>query len=145
VGNLTVSRLCEDRVITAVNGQLPGPTIECPIRPGNSYTYKFNVTGQEGTLWWHAHVSFLRATVHGALIIRPRGGPARCPFPQPDHEIPIVLALLVLQSSAGEWWKANVVDVADEAFLTGGNPNISDAFTINGRPGDSYECSKKRE
>lgn len=28
VGNLTVSRLCEDRVITAVNGQLPGPTIE---------------------------------------------------------------------------------------------------------------------
>ncbi|XP_064970920.1 laccase-24-like isoform X2 [Musa acuminata AAA Group] len=176
VGNLTVSRLCEDRVITAVNGQLPGPTIEvdegdtlvvhvtnespynmsihwhgifqmlsawadgpnmvtqCPIRPGNSYTYKFNVTGQEGTLWWHAHVSFLRATVHGAIIIRPRGGPKRCPFPQPHHEVPIVL---------GEWWKANVVDVADEAFLTGGNPNISDAFTINGQPGDSYECSKK--
>lgn len=52
---------------------------------------------------------------------------------------------LYFKSSAGEWWKANVVDVADEAFLTGGNPNISDAFTINGQPGDSYECSKKRE
>ncbi|ONK62116.1 uncharacterized protein A4U43_C07F520 [Asparagus officinalis] len=27
VGNLTVERLCESRVITAVNGKLPGPTI----------------------------------------------------------------------------------------------------------------------
>lgn len=75
---------------------------QCPIRPGNSYTYKFNVTGQEGTLWWHAHVSFLRATVHGALIIRPRGGPKRCPFPQPHHEVPIVLGIVsatVLASS----------------------------------------------
>lgn len=69
-----------------------GPTYvtQCPIRPGHSYTYKFNITGQEGTLWWHAHMSWLRATVYGALIIRPRSG-HRYPFPKPHKEIPILL------------------------------------------------------
>ncbi|KAL6213064.1 hypothetical protein ACLB2K_012512 [Fragaria x ananassa] len=33
-------------------------------------------------LWWHAHVSWLRATVYGALIIHPRS-PRSYPFPAP--------------------------------------------------------------
>lgn len=66
---------------------------QCPIRPGTSYTYRFTVAGQEGTLWWHAHSSWLRATVHGALIIRPRAG---VPYPfnagdTPAREITIIL------------------------------------------------------
>jgi laccase len=56
---------------------------QCPILPVNKYTYKFNVVGQEGTLWWHAHLSFLRQTVHGALIIRSRKGVEAYPFPKP--------------------------------------------------------------
>lgn len=43
----------------------------------------------------------------------------------------------------GEWWNANIMDVENEALVTGGIPNISDAFTINGRPGDFYPCSQK--
>lgn len=174
VGNLTVNKLCQDRVITAVNEKLPGPTIlakegdtvivhvnnnspynitihwhgiyqlltawadgpnyitQCPIVPGKSYTYKFNITGQEGTLWWHAHASTLRATVYGALIIRPRAGSDAYPFPKPDKEVPIIL---------GEWWNENVVDVENEAFLSGVGPTDSDAYTINGNPGDLYLCS----
>lgn len=63
---------------------------QCPILPGRSFTYRFNVAGQEGTLWWHAHVPCLRATLHGALIIRPRHSPY--PFaPKPDREIPVVI------------------------------------------------------
>ncbi|OWM84628.1 hypothetical protein CDL15_Pgr027415 [Punica granatum] len=31
--------------------------------------------------------------------------------------------------------------IIDEALTTGGDPNISDAFTINGQPGDLYNCS----
>lgn len=27
--------------------------------------------GQAGTVWWHAHITWLRATVHGAFIIKP--------------------------------------------------------------------------
>jgi laccase len=43
----------------------PEYVTQCPIRPGGSYTYRFTVSGQEGTdLWWHAHSSWLRATVH---------------------------------------------------------------------------------
>ncbi|XP_020581936.1 laccase-14-like [Phalaenopsis equestris] len=40
------------------------------------------------------------------------------------------------------WWKANVSRVIEEALQTGGAPNISDAYTINGQPGDQYACSK---
>ncbi|CAL5389764.1 unnamed protein product [Camellia sinensis] len=128
----------EMKLITAVNGSLPGPTMpvhegdtlvvhvfnkspynlticwhgifqlmsawadgpeyvtQCPIRLDSSYTYKFNIIGQEGTLWWHAH---------------------------------------------REWWNANVIDVENEGLATGGATNSSDAFTINGRPSDLYPCS----
>ncbi|EEF34519.1 laccase, putative [Ricinus communis] len=176
VKNLTVRRLCNEHVITAVNGSLPGPTLrvregdtlivhvfnkspynitihwhgifqklsgwadgpdmvtQCPIIPGSSYTYKFRVIKQEGTLWWHAHVSTLRATVYGALIIRPRSG-LPYPFPKPDREVPILL---------GEWWNANVIDVENAAIASGGAPQNSDAYTINGLPGDLYNCSQKQ-
>lgn len=46
---------------------------------------------------------------------------------------------------SGEWWNANVVDVENEALAYGGGANISDAFTINGSPGDLYPCSSERE
>ncbi|KAF9591936.1 hypothetical protein IFM89_010294, partial [Coptis chinensis] len=77
---------------------------QCPIRPGGSYTYRFTIEGQEGTLWWHAHSSWLRAR---------------------------------------EWWDANPIDVINEAKRTGAAPNISDAYTINGQPGDLYKCSSQ--
>ncbi|KAF6993188.1 hypothetical protein CFC21_010115 [Triticum aestivum] len=162
VGNLSISQLCQpNRIITAVNGQLPGPTIraregdtvvvhlvnespysmtihwhgifqrgsqwadgpamvtQCPFQPGGNYTYSFNVTGQEGTLWWHAHFSFLRATVYGALIILPRGGAKAYPFAKPDKE-------------------------EQMALLTGIPAGPADAYTINGKPGDFYHCSAMR-
>ncbi|GLT52670.1 hypothetical protein SLA2020_259950 [Shorea laevis] len=176
VQNLTVTRLCNQRVITAVNNKLPGPTLDvhegdtvvvhvinnspynltihwhgifqklsawadgpsmvtqCPILPGNQYTYKFQIIDQEGTLWWHAHSSWLRATVYGALIIRPKTGQSY-PFTKPYKEVPIVL---------GEWWDANVVDVENEALATGAAPNNSNAYTINGLPGDLYNCSQNQ-
>jgi laccase len=64
---------------------------QCPIQPSGNFTYRFNITGQEGTLWWHAHSSLLRATIYGALIIKPRNGPSGYPFPEPYEEIPILL------------------------------------------------------
>ncbi|PON38427.1 Laccase [Parasponia andersonii] len=108
---------------------------QCPIRPGHSYTYRFNIIGQEGTLWWHAHSSWLRATVHGALIIYPRPNPLKrlpYPFPTPYEEVPIIL---------GEWWNANVIDVLNEGLAIGITPNLSDALNINGQVGDLYKCS----
>ncbi|GLJ16995.1 hypothetical protein SUGI_0293940 [Cryptomeria japonica] len=109
----------------------PAYITQCPITPGNKFTYNFTITEQEGTLWWHAHISYLRATVHGALVIKPRAGKAY-PFPKPDNEIPIIL---------GEWWNANVEDVIADAIATGTVPANSDAYTINGQPGDFFNCS----
>ncbi|XP_058215395.1 laccase-7-like isoform X2 [Rhododendron vialii] len=115
------------------SGWADGPEFvtQCPIVPGNNYTYRFTITGQEGTLWWHAHSNWLRATVHGALIIQPRKGHLY-PFPKPVEEFPILL---------GEWWNANIMDIENQALGDGHGPNVSDAFTINGQPGDLYNCT----
>lgn len=74
------------------NGWADGPAYitQCPIQTGNSYTYEFNVTGQRGTLWWHAHILWLRATVYGAIVIMPKLG-TPFPFPQPAREFEILL------------------------------------------------------
>lgn len=116
-------------------GWADGPeyVTQCPIRPGGSYTYRFTIEGQEGTLWWHAHSSWLRATVYGAIVIRPKVG-SSYPFTKPKRETLILL---------GEWWDANPIDVVRQATRTGATPNISDAFTINGQPGDLYKCSSE--
>ncbi|KAL8094241.1 laccase-7 [Apium graveolens] len=123
-------------IFQLLSGWADGPeqATQCPVRPGHSYTYRFNVTGQEGTLWWHSHVQWHRATVYGALVIRPRKG-TTYPFPKPYREVPIMI---------GEWWNGNVVDVENEGLASGAAPNNSDAYTINGRPGDLYPCSSNK-
>ena len=76
--------VCRHGICQIRTGWADGPEFvtQCPIRPGGSYKYRFTIEGQEGTLWWHAHSSWLRATVHGALIIHPRRG-VPYPFPKP--------------------------------------------------------------
>uniref|UniRef100_A0ACD5TYE8 Uncharacterized protein n=1 Tax=Avena sativa TaxID=4498 RepID=A0ACD5TYE8_AVESA len=173
VSQMKMHHLCNEALITVVNGQLPGPAIEvtegdslvvhvinkspsgltihwhgvkqllncwadgpgmitqCPIQLNKNFTYRFNVVGQEGTLWWHAHVGFLRATIHGALIIRPRSGRNSYPFPKPDKEIPIVI---------GEWWDVDLVHLEDRVE----NRIYEDwplSPTINGMLGDLSNCS----
>ncbi|CAI9108132.1 OLC1v1007660C1 [Oldenlandia corymbosa var. corymbosa] len=111
----------------------PEYVTQCPIQPGATYTYRFTIINQEGTLWWHAHSKWLRATVYGALVIRPKVG-SPYPFPQPTREVPIVL---------GEWWNRDIISILRQTIFTGAAPNVSDAYTINGQPGDLYPCSSK--
>ncbi|KAJ4844129.1 hypothetical protein Tsubulata_026079 [Turnera subulata] len=33
---------------------------QCTIQPGQSYAYNFTITGQRGTLRWHAHILWLK-------------------------------------------------------------------------------------
>ncbi|KAG7965034.1 hypothetical protein I3843_09G202700 [Carya illinoinensis] len=111
----------------------PAYITQCPIQPGQSYVYNFTVTGQRGTLLWHAHILWLRATVHGALVILPKLG-VPYPFPKPDKEIVVVLA---------EWWKSDTEAVINQALQGGLAPNVSDAHTINGHPGPIANCSSE--
>lgn len=117
------------------NGWADGPAYitQCPIQSGSSYTYDFNVTGQRGTLWWHAHILWLRATVYGAIVIMPGVG-AGFPFPQHNREVNLLL---------GEWWNADVEKVVKQGNDLGLPPNMSDAHTINGKPGPLFPCSEK--
>ncbi|XP_051208800.1 laccase-15 [Lolium perenne] len=173
VSQVKMHHMCNDSLVTLVNGQFPGPAIEvtegdsvvvhvinksprgvtihwhgvkqhnncwadgpamitqCPIPPNKNFTYRFNVIGQEGTLWWHAHIGFLRATIHGALIIRPRLGPNSYPFPKPDQEITVVL---------GEWFDMDLFELYEktENRIYG---DIPLSPTINGMLGDFNNCS----
>uniref|UniRef100_A0A0E0HFJ0 Laccase n=1 Tax=Oryza nivara TaxID=4536 RepID=A0A0E0HFJ0_ORYNI len=119
------------------SGWADGPAYitQCPIRPGGSYVYRFTVTGQRGTLWWHAHFSWLRATLYGPLVILPPRGVAY-PFPKPHREVPLLL---------GEWFNADPEAVIKQALQTGGGPNVSDAYTFNGLPGPTYNCSSSND
>ena len=42
---------------------------------------------------------------------------------------------------AGEWFNVDPESVIQQALQTGGGPNVSDAYTINGLPGLLYNCS----
>ena len=41
------------------------------------------------------------------------------------------------------WFKGDVMKIIETALENGGEPNKSDALTINGQPGDLYNCSKQ--
>ncbi|XP_073022665.1 laccase-14-like [Primulina eburnea] len=111
----------------------PEYVTQCPIRPGTKFTQRVVLSDEEGTLWWHAHSEWSRATVLGALVVLPQKRDDY-PFPKPHAEVPIIL---------GEWWKSDVQQVMEEFLRTGGDPNVSDAFLINGQPGDLYPCSRQ--
>ncbi|KAJ9560678.1 hypothetical protein OSB04_005838 [Centaurea solstitialis] len=131
---------------------------QCPIKPGGNFSQKIILSDEEGTLWWHAHSDWSRATVHGLIVIFPKIG-RPYPFRKPDAEFPIILVnmkckkrrqryktnvsliLIGVQMHAGEWFRQDVEAVLLDFMRTGGDPNSSDALTINGQPGDLYPCS----
>ncbi|XP_071702776.1 laccase-15-like [Rutidosis leptorrhynchoides] len=111
----------------------PAYITQCPIQPGDSFDYKIIFSMEIGTIWWHAHSDWSRATVHGAIVVHHEPG-TPYPFPKPHQEVPIIL---------GEWWKQDIVQVLEEFVASGGPPRDSDAYTINGQPGDLYPCSSQ--
>ncbi|KAJ4840709.1 hypothetical protein Tsubulata_018898 [Turnera subulata] len=109
----------------------PENITQCPIPPGTNFTYQVILSTEEGTLWWHAHSDWSRATVHGAIVIHPALGKTY-PYQTPDAEQTIVI---------GTWFKGDVMEIIDTALATGAEPEQSNAYTINGQPGDLYPCS----
>ncbi|KAF5185934.1 Laccase-17 [Thalictrum thalictroides] len=117
------------------SGWADGPAYitQCPIQTGQTYVYNFTIVGQRGTLWWHAHISWLRSTLYGPIVILPQHN-VSYPFAKPEKEIPIIF---------GEWFNVDTEAIIKQALQTGGGPNVSDAYTINGLPGPLYNCSAK--
>ncbi|KAK8705138.1 hypothetical protein V6N13_048746 [Hibiscus sabdariffa] len=48
-----------------------------------------------------------------------------------------------LVAREGEWFNVDPEAIISQALQTGGGPNVSDAYTINGLPGLLYNCSFK--
>ncbi|BFG22203.1 hypothetical protein CerSpe_084770 [Prunus speciosa] len=109
----------------------PSYITQCPIQAGQSFTYEFTMVKQKGTFFWHAHVSWLRATVYGALIVYPKTG-VPYPFEAPYEEHTLIL---------GEYWLQDVVQLERATAASGGPPTPTNAYTINGHPGPNYNCS----
>ena len=68
----------------------PENITQCPIKPGKNFTYEIIFSDEEGTLWWHAHSDWTRATVHGAIVILPEAN-TTYPFPEPAAEQVLIL------------------------------------------------------
>ncbi|KAI9073656.1 hypothetical protein K1719_044369 [Acacia pycnantha] len=117
------TKLCSTKSILTVNGSFPGPTISARkgdivyVTVHNDGTYgvtvhcalslqfklhsRVNLASEEGTLWWHAHGDWTRATVHGAIVIHPPLG-ASYPFPEPHGQETLII---------GEWYKGDVMKI----------------------------------
>lgn len=110
----------------------PEYVTQCPIEPGSNFTYEVIFSKEEGTLWWHAHSDWTRAGVHGAIVVYPKEG-TTYPFEEPDGEEVVVL---------GSWYQADVNKEVEEDLSSGSDTPRSDAYVINGQPGDFCDCSK---
>lgn len=115
-------------------------------------------------MWWHAHSRWLRATVYGALIILPKLG-SSYPFATPKQEFPVLLGEFLQNylfnlphisshltnrllnelccGFTGEWFDRDPNAILRQAQFTGGQPNVSVAYTVNSQPGDLYRCSSQ--
>ncbi|KAM3729850.1 hypothetical protein ACB098_12G041900 [Castanea mollissima] len=106
---------------------------QCPIEPKSNFTYEIIFSDEEGTLWWHAHSDWTRHSVHGAIVILPKEETGY-PFLQPDGEEILVF---------GSWYKGDVNKEVNEDLETGNVTPQSNAYTINGQPGDLCPCSNE--
>ncbi|KAL0309875.1 UNVERIFIED_CONTAM: Laccase-17 [Sesamum radiatum] len=120
------------------SGWADGPAYitQCPIQTGQSYVYNYTVVGQRGTLFWHAHISWLRSTVYGPLIILPKKG-VPYPFAKPYKEVPMIF---------GEWYNGDPEAIINQAMQTGGrmspmpipSMDFPDTFKLKVKPGKTY-------
>lgn len=67
----------------------PAYVTQCPIQTGHTYVYNFTIVGQRGTLFWHAHISWLRSTLYGPIVILPKKN-VPYPFEKPYKEATII-------------------------------------------------------
>lgn len=100
----------------------PGVT-QCAITPGESYTYEFTLDADgAGTVWWHSHVGFQRASVHGAIIVDGVGDIGGDVEERYDDERVLILS---------GWYHASDDEQA-ETLTTGGWIGDPDSLLING-------------
>ncbi|MQM21352.1 hypothetical protein Taro_054391, partial [Colocasia esculenta] len=92
---------------------------QCPIKPAANFTYNVALSDEEGTIWWHAHSDWTRATVHGAIIVYPPENNKTYPFLKPHREITVILDMFRMTVKKGKRYLLRLVNAAmnDEVFF----------------------------
>lgn len=90
--------ICRHGVKQPRNPWSDGPEYitQCPIQAGSKFRQMLIFSDEEGTLWWHAHSQWDRATVHGAIVVYPKLG-THYPFPEPAAELTLVLGTITIR------------------------------------------------
>ncbi|XP_014555364.1 multicopper oxidase [Bipolaris victoriae FI3] len=100
---------------------------QCPIAPGHSFTYRFRVSGQSGTYWYHSHASMQASDgLVGPLIIHGRNEGESLQKMAYTHDRVVMLSDHYYDSSS----------VLLQQYLAPGNENdepVPQAALINGR------------
>ncbi|RWV82105.1 hypothetical protein GW17_00056426 [Ensete ventricosum] len=138
-----VTRLCYTKSIITVNGQYPGPTILA--RDGDRVVVNVvNHVRYNVTIHWYGSLAlcYCRRIGNNSLSPDTYYTILRTTFCAQAWS-PATAQRLGGRAGVREWWNADTEVVISQALENGGEPNISDAFTINGLPGDLYNCSAK--
>ncbi|KAG6872865.1 hypothetical protein C0995_005853 [Termitomyces sp. Mi166 len=94
----------------------PAGVNQCPITPGNSFMYNFQIGDQAGTYWYHSHLGTQYCDgLRGPFIIYDPEDPFRHLYDVDDETTVITLA---------DWYHIRSTSVADRA--------MSDTTLING-------------
>ncbi|KAH8648436.1 iron transport multicopper oxidase fet3 [Xylariales sp. PMI_506] len=105
---------------------------QCPISPGNKFTYQVPIGDQSGTFWYHAHSEVQRGDgLYGGLIVH-NPQISEKELYQYDSE------LLLLVGDWYHWPSARVLDFFMSRTSTGNEP-CPDSLLINGM--GQFECS----
>ncbi|GKU90803.1 hypothetical protein SLEP1_g4754 [Rubroshorea leprosula] len=113
----------------------PENVTQCLIQPGKNFTYEVITSDEIGTLWWHAHSDWSRATVHGAFIILPSSDElADSPYRFPNYTL--VFAT---------WYNQDLKEISDIISANGSATADAAGYTLNGYPGDQVTCNNVSE
>ncbi|KAJ3207155.1 hypothetical protein HDU82_004005 [Entophlyctis luteolus] len=105
---------------------------QCPIAPGESYTYIFDTSYNEGTYWWHAHFgSQYMDGLRGPMIISNPANPLEATY---TNDVTVMLE---------DWYHQQSVVMAPQYMNIATNPSgiepVFDAGLVNGN--GQYNCS----
>ena len=121
---------------------------QCPIAPGSSFTYEFQVSGQSGTYWYHAHQGVQASDgLFGPFVVHGKDERELQELPYAtdrvimvqDHYHDLSSALLMKYLASD---RENAEPVPDGALING--LNIRDCDTLPHRKCDNSSASVPR-
>nr|XP_011459731.1 PREDICTED: putative laccase-9 [Fragaria vesca subsp. vesca] len=132
------TRLCETKSMLVVNDIFPGPEIR--VRKGDTVYINVHNQGSYGiTIHWHGILQLRNPWSDGPEYI------TQCPI-QPGTNFTYKVLLSTEEGTSlhsASWYSGDLKERVDEAMEEGTSLPRSDAYTINGQPGDLYACSKE--